>query len=40
MNRNESFSPAAVTELALHLAWASLDVTVDDVDDILSKYMD
>ena len=34
MNRNESFSPTAVTELALHLAWASLDVMVDDVDDI------
>ncbi|MBR4082077.1 MAG: DUF4097 family beta strand repeat protein [Clostridia bacterium] len=34
MNRNESFSAAEVTELALHLAWASVDIMTDDVSDI------
>ena len=34
MNRNESFPASAVSELALRLSWASLDVMVDDVDDI------
>lgn len=34
MNRNESFPIADVTELALHMAWASVDVTVDDVSEI------
>ena len=34
MNRNESFPASDVTELALHLAWASADVTVDEVSEI------
>lgn len=34
MNRNEAFPPILVTTLAVHLAWASLDVMVEDVEQI------
>lgn len=34
MNRNESFPAILVSTLAAHLAWASLDVMVEDVDQI------
>lgn len=34
MNRNESFPAILVNTLAAHLAWASLDVLVEDVDQI------
>lgn len=34
MNRNESFPAILVNTLAAHLAWASLDVMVEDVDQI------
>lgn len=34
MNRNESFPAILVSALAAHLAWASLDVIVEDVDQI------
>ena len=34
MNRNEAFPAILVSTLAAHLAWASLDVMVEDVDQI------
>lgn len=34
MNRNESFPAIIVSTLAVHLAWASLDIVVEDVDQI------
>lgn len=34
MNRNESFTGSQVNTLAVHLAWASLEMMVDDVADI------
>lgn len=35
MNRNEAFAPQDVGTLAAHLAWASLEITSDDVEDVL-----
>ena len=34
MNRNESFPALDVSALTAHLAWASLEMIVDDVEDI------
>ncbi len=34
MNRNETFSALSVHTLAIHLAWASLELIVSDVEDI------
>lgn len=34
MNRNESFGSAQVNTLVVHLAWASLEMMVDDVSDL------
>lgn len=34
MNRNESFGAAQVNTLAVHLAWASLEMMVDDVSEL------
>jgi len=34
MNRNETFPALSVSTLAIHLAWASLEIIVSDVEDI------
>ena len=34
MNRNESFPALDVSTVTVHLAWASLEMIVDDVEDI------
>ena len=34
MNRNETFPPILVSSLVVHLAWASLEVCVEDVEQI------
>ena len=34
MNKILTFSPASVTSLEVHLAWASLEILADDVDEL------
>lgn len=34
MNRNESYPAAQVTNLAVHLAWATLEMLVDDIEEM------
>ena len=34
MNKILTFSPASVTSMEVHLAWASLEILADDVDEL------